>query len=133
MGDQLAVLADDDPDGRVVHVAGVGEPLRLHPAHARLLVSQLTAILDTVDAAPMAPARGSITDRQRGKIMALLAELGITQRDNRLAALGRLVGRPVASTNHLSKSEAHRVIDLLLRQTEGARRAPADDPSEVPF
>lgn len=118
MGDQLAVHAPDDPDGRVVHVAGVGEPLRLHAAHARLLVAQVTAILDTVDAAPASPARGSITDKQRGYILALMGEYGITERPNRLAAMSKIVGRPVTSTNHLSRNEASRVIEVMKAKVE---------------
>lgn len=129
VGDQLAVLVDDDPDGRTIHVAGVGQPLRLHPAHARLLVAQVTAILDTVAAAPPTPARGTISDKQRGYILALMGEYGITERPNRLAAMSKIVGRPVASTNHLSRNEASRVIEVMKAKVEPS----TPDPAEVPF
>lgn len=55
-----------------------------------------------------------LTDRQRRRIHAQLGEAGVRERAARLAALSRIVGRPVASTNDLTMVEADRVTDSLI-------------------
>lgn len=123
-GDQLAVHVPDDPDGRIVHVAGVTAPLRLHAPHARLLHAQLGAVLAELDQPVARPHGGGLSDKQLKYILVLFGEYGITERANRLQATSRIVGRPVATTNDLTKMEASKVIDRLNRDLGHA--APAE-------
>jgi hypothetical protein len=59
------------------------------------------------------PEPDSITDAQSKMLHASFNELGITERDQRLAYCTNLLGREVESSKELSKAEASRVIDAL--------------------
>ena len=54
-----------------------------------------------------------ITGPQLTKVNLLLTKAGITERDDKLAYVGEIVGHPIASSKDLTKSEAHKVIDAL--------------------
>lgn len=60
---------------------------------------------------------GSITVGQRGKLHGVFKAAGITDRDERLDYISRVVGRPVTTSNDLSRTEASLCIDVL---TQGA-------------
>ena len=68
---------------------------------------------------------------QTAKAMALFNELGITDRDDRLAATSAFVGHDVESWTTLTRDEAGSVIDQLERQAAEQRPAPNDD--ELPL
>lgn len=67
------------------------------------------------------PAVSGPTRAQQAKMGALFRQVEITDRDNRLAYVGDVIGRPVGSSNELTPVEAGQVIDALeawARQTE---------------
>lgn len=55
-----------------------------------------------------------ITPPQMRKLQALFTEAGISDREQRLAVVGQIVDRDVASANDLTLEEATKVIDRLL-------------------
>lgn len=59
-----------------------------------------------------------ITDAQSKKLHATFNELGITDRDQRMAYTIDVIGRDIESSNDLTKDEASRVIDRLQRDLE---------------
>lgn len=54
-----------------------------------------------------------MTQPQSRKMGALMREAGLTDREDALAFVGRVIGRQIGSRNELSKAEAARVIDAL--------------------
>jgi hypothetical protein len=56
---------------------------------------------------------GSATRAQVGRIHASLAKLGITDRDEKLAALSAIVYQRIESSNQLSRDQASVCIDTL--------------------
>jgi hypothetical protein len=62
------------------------------------------------------PATGDdppATDKQRRAILAICQQVGLANRDDRLAFIGSTLGRPVATSKDLTVAEASRVIDAL--------------------
>lgn len=57
------------------------------------------------------PAKNPGNDPQRRKMFALLGQADITDRDERLAYISDVAGRPVASTNDLTDAEVAQVIE----------------------
>lgn len=54
-----------------------------------------------------------ITDRQRAALMAAYGRAGLRTRELRLGHAARVVGRPLASANDLTRAEAHALLDVL--------------------
>lgn len=75
-------------------------------------------------AAGPAPA-GGISTSQRGMLMGQLDKLGITDREVRLRTLSTLVGRPLESSNELTRAEASELINI------AAEALKSDDPRAV--
>lgn len=67
-----------------------------------------------------------ITSAQSKKLHAAFNDLGITERNSRLAYVGDVIGRPVGTSNELTKDEASRVIDAL--ESEGSTEVPTSEP-----
>ncbi len=63
--------------------------------------------------APISPA-------QLGKIGALMGEIGIKERDERLGYVAHVIGRPVESSKDLTKAQASKVIEALTADAERA-------------
>jgi hypothetical protein len=55
----------------------------------------------------------TVTDAQLRKMMAQFGELGITDRDERLAVVEAVIGHSVGSSKELTKGEASTVVDYL--------------------
>lgn len=62
---------------------------------------------------PPAPKPAGVTKAQGDKMFAVLGQLGITDRDDRLELLSRIVNRRLATAKDLTKDEAVGVIDTL--------------------
>lgn len=75
---------------------------------------------------PESPAAG-ITRAQSAKLHAVFGELGITDRGDKLSMVSRIVGRQVASSTELTKSEASRLIDELEQEAQSSELAFADE------
>jgi hypothetical protein len=59
-----------------------------------------------------APQGGSeASQAQLGKIAALLTQIGLEDRQDKLAYIGVILGREIASSKSLTKKEAHKVIE----------------------
>lgn len=92
------------------------DPVEEKQAEIRDLKDELKAISD--EAAPDEPVSttrdpNKLTTAQRGKILAMFTGLEITGHDDRVAYMTKIVGHPVDSTNHLSKWDAHVIIEHL--------------------
>jgi phage recombination protein Bet len=59
------------------------------------------------------PDNPGITRPQMTMLHATFGEKGITDRADKLAFAARIIGHPLESSEHLTKAEAHRVIDAL--------------------
>jgi hypothetical protein len=64
-----------------------------------------------------------VTDKQLGLIGTLMTKADITDRDQRLRWVGDLIGREVATSRDLTRTEASKVIDELQKEVE-----PDDNP-----
>jgi hypothetical protein len=91
------------------------------PVTAAEIMGQPTAEPHVVESTvvPQAPT-GGITRAQVAKIQAGCNDIGLTDRDLRLAWIAEQIGKPtVASTNDLTKAEASIVIDVLTAELAG--------------
>jgi hypothetical protein len=70
------------------------------------------------DVAPTRRMSLTITDAQMSKMHASFNELGITDKEQRLAYTVDVIGREVASSKELSKAEASRLLDRLQHDIE---------------
>lgn len=68
---------------------------------------------------PSEPSDELILSAQRKRMFALYNELGITDRDERLADASAFLGHDVASSNELPREQASRLIDYLELRTQG--------------
>jgi len=75
-------------------------------------------------------APAPITDAQMRKLSAAVREIGLTDRQQILDGIGRVIGRTIGSRKELTKDEAVRVIDSLEQRLAAAR--PAEQPAEQP-
>lgn len=119
------VAEDEDDDGR----AAVGHHTAQRATHGRQPAGQATAQRaprprSATDAPPLPGESAGITEPQRKHIFALLGERGITDRDQRLAGISKVVGRQIASTNELTSAEAVTVINSLNPDPEPAGTEP---------
>jgi len=70
------------------------------------------------DAPPREPGDRQVSAEQLKKMHALFGELNITERDARLLYASDVVGRALTSSNELSRREASKVIEALLKDVE---------------
>jgi hypothetical protein len=68
-----------------------------------------------------APGGNGVSQAQLAKIGASMGDLGITDRDLRLAYVTDVVGRPVTSSKELTKAEASKVIEALAAELDAQR------------
>lgn len=71
-------------------------------------------------AAEVVEGGNGITKAQLGKIGALMGEIGVKERDDRLTYVADVIGKPVASSKELTKAEASRVIEALAAEADAA-------------
>jgi hypothetical protein len=62
---------------------------------------------------PAAASPETITDAQLKKLHTSFTEAGIKDRDKRLTYVANILGVEVASSNDLSKAQAHKIIESL--------------------
>lgn len=76
--------------------------------------------------------KGLLSRDQSKKIHALFNDRGLDKdhRDERLAYTAKVIGRQIATSNELTASEAHKVIEALLHDTEQEKEPPAEDIDE---
>lgn len=84
-----------------------------------------------VDAPPSEPETGELLSQAQSKKMyATFNELGLKDRDERMAYTCKVIGRTVESSNELTKSEAIKVIDALDAEIEMRDAGVATPPDE---
>jgi hypothetical protein len=71
------------------------------------------------------PAGDGITAKQLGKMGALMREVEITDHDNAVAYVSKVIGREIQTRNDLTKAEASQVIDALQADKAALGQAPA--------
>lgn len=72
-----------------------------------------------------------MSDAERGKMMALFTELGITDRAERLRVSSEIVGTDLASANDLTKLQRHKLIaELEERHVAMAERKNEEPPED---
>lgn len=74
-------------------------------------------------------AKSPANDPARRRMFALLGQADITDRDQRLAYVGEVIGRDIESTNHLTDAEVQTVIERLDRFV--AQSTPPATPAEM--
>lgn len=118
--------ADEPVDAEFTEV--VPEPAKPDaPAPAEPDASPSPATETEPEASPSAegadrPAGPTIAASQRAMMMGHFSRFGLgDDRDERLAVLSTLVGRPVGSANDLTRQEASRVIDFLAKTRDRER------------
>lgn len=121
----VGVAADEDDESRL---ANDGAPRAAQRAtQPRKTTSEPTAPKKTAQrqtskAAPPLPGEDAdrMSDAERGKMMALFGELGITDKAERLKKSSEIVGRELASANDMTRDERRHLIDAL--EAESASR-----------
>lgn len=114
---EFTVVADMDLEHRLIvsksRCSDIADAVA--PSGRSADVAQTFAGWLTTGAAPTAPPAEGPSKAQTRHVMALFGGLGITDRAERLARTGELVGREVGSWNEVSPEEADQVIDALSR------------------
>lgn len=64
------------------------------------------------------PTLEPMTDKQRSMLMPLFIQAGIRTQTNRHDYAQNIIGRPIQSSNELTKDEASKVIDALLQDVQ---------------
>lgn len=117
-----SAFVDGEIEGEVVD-----EPIRDHQEPAQQPTQQAQR-----------PQQGSVdtgeapSTRMRNKMHAALADLGISEHDERVSYIGRVIGRDVASSSDITKDECSRVISMAeadLAAPFGSQEPPAEDQS----
>jgi hypothetical protein len=107
----------DDDDGAAATKAPQETAAR--PPAARRSVQRAAATPTEPDLEDMRSAADAgttaATRAQVAKVNILVHELGVEDRDQRLAAVSKLIGRDVSTSNDMTKREAMRLIDRLER------------------
>lgn len=107
--DDLAQAADETGLRRVWRAAGeAASDGRISPAEAAHFQARWKARKDELFPPP---AKNPGNDPARRRMFALLGQADITDRDDRLAYVSDIAGRPVGSTNDLTDDEVARVIE----------------------
>jgi len=113
-GCMTGLITDDDDDGSL--------------ASKRPAAKKATRVKSTPpddpwqDTAPREPGDRQVTAEQLKKMHALFSDLGITDRDKRLLYANDVLGlegdKALTTSNDLSRSQASRVIEALLKDAE---------------
>ena len=107
----LGIHADEDTDGHAPAPAAPRKPAAARPAH---------------EATPEPASPPAATETQRKRMHALLGELGITERDARLALASWSAKRTLTSTSELTGPETARFIDYLAHRATEAKEGPRE-------
>lgn len=99
----LGIYADEDTDG---HVPAPPKPTRQRAARPEP---------EPVETGEL------ISPEQMRKLRATLPEVGLTDRDEILAAVAEIIGHPIESSKDLTRREASRVIDVLTGRRDSER------------
>jgi hypothetical protein len=109
----IGYTVEEIADGGPVEQATV-ETVDATPTGTRRMSRKTAATTEApADPAPEPEPTEGITQPQSKKLHAGFNDLGITDREQRLAYCTNLIGREVTSSNDLTKDEASRVIDAL--------------------
>jgi hypothetical protein len=94
-----------------------GDGFQPRPRAQRVTAAEILGTTDTPDGDTPEAESDRLNEHQRRTIFALLGDRGITDRDQRLAGISKVVGREVATMNDLTSDEADHVIAVLRRAT----------------
>lgn len=129
----VGVAADEDDESQLAD-SKPSTAKRAAPARkqAQAATQGRTAQRQQAAAPPPLPGEeptGLLSRDQSKKIHALFNDRGLDKdhRDERLAYTAKVIGREIATSNELSASEAHKVIEALLHDTEQEKEPPAED------
>lgn len=110
---------------RISHMSHIAKPLTL-----ALMVTRGRRAVHVVEPLPDAPAPTNTAPAPLlAKMRAVMADAGITAKDDALAYLSKVAGRPVTSSNELTTDEAEAVLDALMQA--GEPEPAADEPTEA--
>ncbi len=94
---------------------------------ARGTVERVEPVVEPVDDTPVESPQPQRVDAQSRRMFALFNDTEFKERDERLAFIGEVVGRPVESSNELSSEDKSFVIAALERHIASSRQAESDD------
>jgi hypothetical protein len=119
----VGIAADEDDEGRLADTAPGTAQRGQRQGSAREPAAP-TARRSTPPPLPGEQAQSPdvATRPQLTKIQAAFTSVGWTDRDDKLRAASTIIGRPLASSNELTKREAHALIEALEKVANG------DDP-----
>jgi hypothetical protein len=138
MAAALNIAADEDDDAATAQMAddtgGGVRAQRARPAPARSNRPKPRAEADPGTAAELpggdpAEQADEVPQGMLAHMFGLFGQLGLTDRDQRLAAVSSTVGREITSSHDMSKAEVQSVIDAAQARLDA--QTPADGPTDT--
>jgi hypothetical protein len=138
----VGVAADEDDESRLGGEGGPGTTQRAStgkraaakrpapPSEDKPTAAQRQQRRTEPPPLPSEERPDGISQAQIGKLGVLFKQAGMTERENALAYTGKVIGRDVASRNELTKEEASKVIEALVKDVEPTADPELPDPAD---
>lgn len=108
----------------------VAEPAPAQPATRRMSRAKKDSPVEAPHTQAENPGTGeALTDRTRGHLFALFTELGVKGRDEQIAGIVKVIGRPIDSRSELTEDEGRAVV-LSLEAWKAQQQAAQEPPAE---
>lgn len=88
-------------------------PVASKPADRMRAALRPEVTVEQVQPEPAPETSEELTDKTRGHMFALFSDRGITERDDQLAGIGRVIGREIESRSELTEVEGQAVVASL--------------------